>query len=309
MRRYIVLLFCCIAAMCLGGCADKTEAYRYDVFYISKEENQLVKEGYNGYSNNMADLVDEVLSKLETSPEDSDAILPGLDITNITKYSITDRGYVMLDFDSNYYTLPKIKETLCRAAIVKTLCQIEGVNGVEFLIEGIPHVDYSGNPFGYMTEETFVDNTSGETTYKQTISVNLYFADESGKKLVKVPTNVTFDGTISMEQLIMQRIINGPDSIRGVDKSLKAVVPESTAVNQITVREQICYIDLNKEFLTSVEGVNREVSLYSVVNSLAELPDISKVQFSIDGETINYYGNSQIVFDSPLERNLEIIKE
>ena len=48
--------------------------------------------------------------------------------------------------------------------------------------------------------------------------------------------------------------------------------------------------------------------MYSVVNSLVELHDINKVQFSIDGETMKFFGNSDIRFDTPLERNLEIIK-
>lgn len=309
MRRYVILLICIAAMMCIGGCAGKQEDYKYQVFYVSKNENELIKEGYNCHANDVRGQVQELLGRLASQPKDDDAIIPGLDISSIIGCEYKDEGNISLNFDSNYYTIPKIKETLCRAAIVKTLCQIDGVNGVEFKIDGIAHVDYSGNQIGYMSEETFVDNTSGETTYKQTISVNLYFADETGKKLVKVPTNVTFDGTISLEQLILQRLISGPDSIRGVDKSLQGVVSELTSVNQITVREQICYIDLNRDFLTSVEGVNREVSLYSVVNSLVELAHINRVQFTIDGETIKYYGNSQIVFDTPLERNLEIIKE
>lgn len=311
MKGYNVLMLaaCVFCILLLCSCASEPEEYDYDIYYINKEENQLIAQGYNAVSDTTEDLIDELLDRLNITPEDDDAMIPGLDISKIKKHIYSEKGYVVLDFDSNYFTLDIIKETLCRAAIVKTLCQIEGVEGVEFFIDGNPHLDYSGNPYGYMTAETFVDNTSGETTYKQTISVNLYFADSKGKKLVKVPTNVTFDGTISIEQLIMQQIISGPSSVNGVDSSLKAVVPATTVVNQITVREQICYIDLNKEFLTSMDGVSREVSLYSVVNALAELPDINKVQFTIDGETVNYFGSSSIVFDSPLERNLEIIKE
>ncbi len=41
-----------------------------------------------------------------------------------------------------------------------------------------------------MTSENFVDNTSGETTYKQTISVSLYFASKKGDKLVKPSVNL-----------------------------------------------------------------------------------------------------------------------
>ncbi len=56
-------------------------------------------------------------------------------------------------------------------------------------------------------------------------------------------------------------------------------------------------------------GVSREATLYSIVNSLVELPYINKVQFSIEGDTVRYFGDSSIPFDVPLERNLEIVKE
>ena len=74
------------------------------------------------------------------------------------------------------------------------------------------------------------------------------------------------------------------------------------------IKAFLCYIDLNKDFITSVDNIDKEVTLYSVVNSLVELHDINKVQFSIDGETMKFFGNSDIRFDTPLERNLEIIK-
>ena len=123
-----------------------------------------------------------------------------------------------------------------------------------------------------------------------------------------MPTSVSFDGTISLEQLIIQQLIKGPESINGADKSLLTTIPAETQINQITVREQICYVDLSKDFLSAVKGVEREVTLYSIVNSLVELSDINKVQFSIDGETVKYFGDSEIIFDIPLERNLDIIK-
>ena len=112
-----------------------------------------------------------------------------------------------------------------------------------------------------------------------------------------------------MEQLVVQQLINGPQDIDGVNENIQATLPNKTVINQITVREQICYIDLSIDFLTALPGISREAALYSVVNSLVELSDINKVQFSIDGDVIRYYGDSQIVFDVPLERNLEIVKE
>ena len=286
-KSLTVILICILFTIVFSACKKNVENYEYNIIYVDKSMKQLVYQGYTPKETSAGGLVDEFINMLKTEPKSQDAITPGFNETDIIDYEYTSDGYVIINFNSGYYTLASVYETLCRAAIVKTLCQIEGVQGVEF----------------------FVDNTSGETTYKQTISTNLYFASSSGKRLVKVPANVSFDGTISIEQLIIQQLIKGPQSIKGVDKSLITTIPEKTQINQITVREQICYVDLSWEFLSNVEGVNREVTLYSVVNSLADLPDISKVQFSIDGETMEYFGDSDIVFDVPLERNLELIKE
>lgn len=310
MKRYIAAICVCMfIAVAFCGCSKKEEVFEYNIAYLDKSETQLIYEGYNAGSASAYELIGELIDKMKTAPESKDAIVPGFDVTDIKNYELTSEGYVIINFDTGYNTLTRVKEILCRAAIVKTLCQIEGVNGVEFYVNETPLSDASGKLYGYMSEETFVDNTSGETTYKQTLNASLYFSDASGKKLVKVPISVTFDGTISIEQLIMDQLIKGPESIKSVDESLRGAIPAKTVVNQITVREQICYIDLNKDFITSVDNIDKEVTLYSVVNSLVELHDINKVQFSIDGETMKFFGNSDIRFDAPLERNLEIISD
>lgn len=307
MKKICILIICLFAGVFITACGSSDDDYNYQVYYINKTETQLVPEGYNAASTTVNGLIEELIDRMRTSPKDKDAQIPGLDVFQIIGYDYTQEGYLILNFDANYYTLPDIKETLCRAAIVETLCQIRGVKGVEFSIEDEPFVDTAGNSYGYMSAESFVDNTSGVTTYKQTLSVNLYFADSKGNKLVKVPIDATFDGTISIEELIVQQLIKGPSNVKNVDNTLKAAVTPTTVVNQITVREQICYIDLSKDYLTVVQGVSKPASLYSVVNSLVELPDINKVQFTIDGQTVKFFGDSDIVFDAPLERNLEIV--
>ena len=307
---FFVSMLCVLCVLHFSGCTDSETEYEYQLYYINKAGNQLVPEGYNAYSKDAYSLVGEFLDALASKPVNKDVLTPGFDSMRIIGYSdITQEGYVTINFSVDYSNLPDIKEILCRAAIVKTLCQIDGVNGIKFEIEGEPIKNSAGEDFGYMSDETFVDNMRGETAYKQTISVSLYFANKSGRRLVKLPVDVTFDGTISMEQLVVQQLINGPQDIDGVNENIQATVPNKCVINQITVREQICYIDLSIDFLTALPGISREAALYSVVNSLVELPDINKVQFSIDGDVIRYYVDSQIVFDVPLERNLEIVKE
>ena len=303
---YILII---AAVLSLLGCGSSGDDSKFKLFYLSKEENQLYSRGYDSETTDRDKLVDELLAKLKDASGDRDIITPGFDTAKLLGWSISDENNLTLNFNSDYTTIPTIKEILCRAAIVKTLCQIDGIDTVEFNIEGDPLTDINGQQTGFMSEETFVDNTSGETTYKQTINATVYFADDSGKHLVKIPINMTFDGTISMEQLLVEQLIKGPADIKGVTTVLKAVIPENTVINHITVKEKVCYIDMSKDFLAAVEGVKRELTIYSIVNSLAELSDINKVQFTIDGETVRYFGDSNIPFDVPFERNLEIVKE
>jgi len=306
---YIPVLICFVCLMFMAGCGGANEEYEYQLYYLNEDEDQLVAQGYNANSSVAYDLVTELLTKLSETPSGKDLKTPGFDKMHYIDHSyITQEGYVSVNFSVEYNFMTRIKETLCRAAIVKTLCQIDGINGVKFLVENEPFKNSKGEEIGYMTAETFVDSSSQKTSYRQTMSVALYFASESGKKLVKLPVNVTFDGTISLEQLVIQQLAKGPEAIKGAG-NVKAAISKSVTVNQVTVREQICYLDLSEDFIAAMPGVESEVALYSVVNSLVELSGINKVQISIDGDTHRYYGDSSIIFDTPLERNLEIVKE
>ncbi len=306
-KKITILLFIIFACFSLNGCKDKDVKDDYEIMYLNEAETQLVSEGFDTDISDIGVLISEFIYMMKNPQDESKHFTPGLDVANIIDYQYNEEGYVTLIFDSGYNRLSGFKEILCRAAIVKTICQIDGINGVEFYINEMPYADADGQLYGYMTQETFVDNTSGETKYKQTVNANLYFANKSGNKLVKTPISVTFDGTISLAQLVLQQLINGPDNIGGTDDSVKASLSKSTTINQITIREQICYVDLSKDFLNQVEGVKREVSLYSAVNTLADLIDINKVQFTIDGQTVSFFGDTHIIFDVPLERNLDII--
>lgn len=301
----------CVLCMCfIMGCGSDKEGYDYQLYYINVQDYRLEGEGYNAYSKDSYHLIGELLAALATEPNNDEVVTPGFDTMKVLGHSdISDEGYVKIDFDMSYNSLATIKETLCRAAIVKTLCQIEGVKGVEFTIDGAVYKNSKGEEYGVMSDETFVDFSVDKSAYNQTLSVSLYFADKSGKKLVKLPVNVTFNGSVPIETLVVQQLIKGPEVISGVEQEIQATIPDTSVINQITVREQICYIDFSEDFLTALPGIGREAALYSVVNSLVDLPGINKVQFSIDGKVMRYFGDSLIIFDKPLERKLELVKE
>ena len=66
-------------------------------------------------------------------------------------------------------------------------------------------------------------------------------------------------------------------------------------------------MDLSEEFLTPMNTVTSQTVLYSIVNSLVELPGINRVQISIDGNTdVTYRDNVSLT--TVFERNLDLVE-
>ena len=77
-----------------------------------------------------------------------------------------------------------------------------------------------------------------------------------------------------------EELIAGPSGqIEGVYPSVN---PDTEIINVMT-RDGICYVNLDETFLTVVNNVPTEISIYAVVNSLVELSNINRVQILING--------------------------
>ena len=168
--------------------------------------------------------------------------------------------------------------------------------------------DSNMNSIGYMTAGSFIDNTDSGSTYRQTATVNMYFASRKGDKLVEVPVEITYDATIPLEQLVIEQLLKGPSTIDGVSsKDIQATIPKDTILNKVTMKEHTCYVDFSEQFLNKPDGITAEVAIYSVVNTLIELPDITKVQFSINGKQELFY-NDSMPFGDVFTRNLDLVQ-
>ena len=75
---------------------------------------------------------------------------------------------LILNFDEDYRLQPVITEILVRAAIVRTLTQIDGVSYLSFQINSEPFLDASGALVGVMNADQFIDNAGNEiNTYEK----------------------------------------------------------------------------------------------------------------------------------------------
>ncbi len=298
MKRVLIVMVLMMAAL-LTSCSIKKgrnsePKSEYLIYYIDSKSAGIVSEGYVPVGNTKEELVQELLEALQNEPSNiiyKRAIPEGV---TIMEYKITGEQ-LLLNFDTKYSELKGIAEVLCRATIVKTLCQIPGIDFVLFNVNGQPLMDSNGVQTGLMTSELFIENTGAETNYK----VTLYFANESGDLLKKITRNIFYTGTYSIEELVINQIINGP-----TETGFYAVVPEGTTLLNVSTREGICYVDLNEKFLDKLPDISDEVAIYSIVNSLVELPGINRVQFRINGQTMETFQNTP--FEVLFERNLTI---
>lgn len=304
-RKYIIafLFFLTLMTLLFAGCGKKDVNEgkdRYSIYYLNREENAIGEFAYYTQTQDTIKVLGELLTILGQTPSNvnyNETVRNFL----VTAYSIND-DVVQISVDENYKKLSPTTEVLTRAAIVRTLTQIKGIRYVNMKVGGNDLTDSLGGIIGSMTAEQFVDNAGNEINTYEKVELNLYFAAENGKHLVKVLRPVEYNSNISLERLIVEKIIGGPEG-----ETMHPTVNSNTKIISMAVKDNICYVNLSKEFLVTQNDVLPEVTIYSIVNSLIELQNINKVQISVEG-------NNAIMFRDTIdlavlfERNLDILK-
>lgn len=283
--------------------------YSYKIYYVNRDNTGLIYQEYTTASTDTANVIEELLTCMGTVPEKLEYKAPLAGNFSLLDYHLSD-GQLQLNFDGKYKDQEIITEILVRAAIVRTLSQVKEVQYVSFLVESDPLSDASGTVVGVMSADNFIDNAGNEINTYEKARIRLYFANEEGNGLTAVTRTKVYSSNISMEKLIVEEIIKGPDpndsGSAGAGKAYPVANPD-TKVLSVAVRDGICYVNLDSSFVNQIYNVTPEVTIYAITNSLVELANVNKVQISINGETnINYREN--ISLTAAFERNLDLVE-
>lgn len=300
---YFSLFMIIMLITCACGQQNETEQGQiYRVYYENNDETGIFPQEYVAQSTEKEALLVELLNQLGTVSEKLEYIAPLSDNLGLLDYSIVE-DQLTLVFDESYKRQPVTTEVLVRAAIVRTLTQIEGIQYVTFQIKSEPLTDASGTVIGTMNADMFIDNAGNEINTYEKAKLTLYFANEEGDGLKAVSRSVVFSSNISMERVVVEQLIAGPKE----DEKAFPTINPSTKIISVNVKDGICYVDLDNTFLTQIYNVTSDMTIYSITNSLVELSNVNKVQFSINGDTgVNYKENTSL--STVFERNLELIE-
>jgi len=141
-----------------------------------------------------------------------------------------------------------------------------------------------------------------KTLPAEMIEINLYFSDSQAMYLV--PERKKILKTSTLARHIINELIKGPAS-----PDLYPTIPQGTQVNEVYIAGDIVYIDLSEEVFKNHPGGSsgQLMTVYSIVNTLTEIPSIRGVQILVEGnEMKSLVGHIDI--SMPLLRDEDWIK-
>lgn len=168
--------------------------------------------------------------------------------------------------------------------------------GVIFFLN--PNED-ENNTLNQITEYTPAQEFSDDEIRKTIIS--LYF------KNIETNSLIAEAKAIDVKELyqdpyayLINMLITGPES-----EKLESAIPEGTKVNSCTLKGNTLYVDLSKEFIDNApSGITEEsMAVYSIVNTLTELNEVSSVKILINGEENKSFNDNKMSFKDIFTKN------
>ena len=300
MKKKLFFLLVFIFVVCMAGCGQEQEIEGYHIQYLNNEKDAIVKVAYEPKSTDINGLIQEFLLVLWSDSENVDYRKPIPNDVELINYSL-DGAMLTIWLDEDYYKMEQIEKVLCCAAVVRTMTQIEGVDCVTFYVGDSPLVNAQGNPVGTLYPDSFVENPGATINSISETNLTLYFANRRGDALIAETKNVHYSSNMSMEKVIMEQLLDGPDT-----EGLKSAIPSGTRLVSVSTVDGICYVNLDATFKNQDYSILEPIVIYSIVNSLSEMSTISQVQISVNGDNSGTYRDSYKLSEA-YTRNLDYV--
>ncbi|WP_058486903.1 GerMN domain-containing protein [Defluviitalea phaphyphila] len=299
----ISLLVLLISFKIINNSSNEGEVTQVKLYFINGDNSELKEEIRTVDFSDKKDLIKYAVEELKNMPKTS-GLKPSIPQSIKIKTIVLEGTTTKVDISLDYNNLSPQEQVLFRASLIKTLTEFDFIDSVEMMIDGEAMVGVDGKPIGAMTEKDIVLGPSDEVSKLNLQNIKLYFADKNGEKLILEEREIEVNPNIALEKYIVEQLIVGP-----MNEELLPTIPSETTIKDIETKDGICYVDLSDEFRTKHSGgsTGETLTIYSIVNSLTELPNVKKVQFLIEGEKQQEF-KGHYDFSGPFERDENLIK-
>lgn len=310
--KLTVLLLCVLLVTACGKQEEKSteQAELTDnqiyAYCVNSDKTDIVQKVYNldkrkDTSQNVSELI-QYLSEMKATEECQSPIPEGIDYMDNNMPN--QRGVLEVSFGILYDSVDADSLLFFKTCVVQTLLQLNGVESVSLSLTDLANSDSETATVNEnFNQDSFTMSFGNANGYKQKGTIVIYFANETGESLKEYRKSVEISNNTSLARLVVEALIEGP-----AENGYQATIPSKTTIRNISVKDNICYVDFSDEFYNTDNPLKNDIIVYSIVNSLVELPTVSKVQFLKNGEKQQFFRET-MPFDGIFERNLDLIKE
>ncbi len=268
MKKTIALLL--IFSFLFASCSlNNSSSFSCKLFYLSTEKNSgIVEKKVKFKSDSIEDAIKKAFSEL-SSPPSSDYRALLSETIKLNEVSFSNQTCT-LTLSEEYLEFSGYSKSMINMCIVKTISSFPDINRVKIICE----------------DESFEFNESdfllsAPRTYYDSFSANLYYTSIKSSMLIPESRKIVVSPETSLESNVLNSLLTGP-----VSRELESPIPKGTSINSINTNDGICTIDLSSEFIKNFNHtqLNECLAIYSIVNTMTELPNIDSVFFLVEGQ-------------------------
>ncbi len=253
----------------------------YEVFFLKEEGSTYSLEPEKLYTltSQRNGIAAELIDRLLKGPDRSGLISPFPSGIKLLSHSISNNA-VYLNFSQEYRKMSVFQMNLADYCLVKTLTGISGISEIYIRISGDPHPVSGYNPISLKNFIADLDSFSVKT-----VNQKLYLPSADNRYLIaKIITYQRYNNENAAEKVISMLLEGDEESGSSLE------FPANTILYSVIEENGIVYLDFSEEFNDfGTDPERAKIMIYSLVDSLTELPGINGVRFLINGYSAGTY--------------------
>ena len=222
----------------------------------------------------------EILNRYLEGPTSVDLTSPmpeGVELITV----LQEEEVLCLTFSEELQALMGIDRTIASACLLRTMTQFPGIKSIRLLVR------VQGTDLIWSEELTEADFLlEDDTGISDASTVRLYFGSSSGRYLrLETREQITMEED-ELPHYVLDQLLTGP-----MTEPNRSVYSGDLSVLQVSVEEGLCTVDLSQAFLSEQPETHKlaRLAVFSLVNSLTELPQIKQVLLLCEGQSISDY--------------------
>ena len=155
----------------------------------------------------------------------------------------------------------------------------------------------------FPTEDEFIEES---ITYIDSIEMPIFLLDKNNY-VARTTIVKNKEETLDIIKEIVDALTIGGSKSNYIPENFKAIIPKNTKLIDLSLSDGLLKLNFSKEFLT-IDKLYEEKMIESLIYSLTEINDVSKLMIFVEGEQLTKLPNSNKKLPNTLDKDYGINK-